>query len=156
MEHQLNKILKLTFQSLQYAQEILEITEKMKEYIHRGSTDSLDSAIDERQKRMDLVNSASAATKETVEQLLRQFSIRSMEDIDKEAYPQVGSIINNQAKVKKIYSQTYDLEKTNCIHAEDLLKEYKDAIKGLHTSKKALQAYNRNGSGQSILLNRMK
>ena len=156
MERLLSEIIRLTSQSLQVAECILEITEEMKEYIQNQNIDSLNKAIGMRQKRIEDVDSTNAAATEKMSELLKRLSVHSLEDIDKEKYPQAESIVDSRAKMKKIFSQAYDLEKANRERAEGLLEEYKDAIKGLHINKKALRTYGNSLTGQSILINKVK
>src|SRR5690554_3926818 len=127
--------MELTSQSLKGAEEILKITNEMKEHIKQEDVNSLNKAIDLRQEAMDQVSSINNTVKEKMEELLSLYSIDSFEDIDKEKYPQIDSILDGKKKAKSIYVKVYDLEKINCESVEDLLKEYKGAIKNLHTNK---------------------
>ena len=156
MEHLLNEILQLTFQNVHDAERIQGNTETMTKHIQSQDIISLNSAIDERQKIMDRVKFVNEIVKGKEEELQRLFSNHRIEDIDRKEYPQIENIISNKTRLKAIYSQTYELEKSNRENAEGLLKGYRDEIKELHRNKKALQAYGSNPTGQSILINKVK
>ncbi|HHY81562.1 MAG TPA: hypothetical protein GX505_02655 [Clostridiales bacterium] len=152
----LNDMIQLTSQGLHGAECILSITADMKECIERQDVDSLNIAVDARQEKMDQLSMIHAAYKEKEKELLQYLSIHSLEEIDTGKYPQAAAVMDGRKKAMQIYSQAYDIEKVNRKNAEALLNNYKDAIKGLHANKKALQAYSGNESGQSILINKVK
>ncbi len=156
MEQLLKEIMELTHQSLLGVECILKITKEMKDHIQSQDIRSLSRAVDARQIKMDQVSSTNEVIKEKTQELINMFSVHSMDDIDKEKYPQVEDIAACKSKIKELLSQAYDLEQANSKNADLLLQEYKDAIKELQVNKKAMRAYGSSPSGQSILINKVK
>ena len=157
MEQLLDEILQLLSESLENAEEILKITEEMKEYIRRQDMDSLNRALDMRQTRIDRINFINAAVGKKKKELAAQFSVRHLEEIDKSRYPEAEEIRIVQERIEKTSRQIYGLEKNNLRNAQALLEEFRDTIKGIQRNQKAMRIYN-GGSPekQSILLNEVK
>ena len=157
MKQLLDEILQLLSESMENADEILKITEEMKEHIRRQDMNSLNRALDLRQARIDRISFINAAVRNKKKELAAQFTVRNIEEIDKSRYPVAGEIRNVQGQIKKTSRRIYDLEKNNLRNAQALLEEFRDTIKGIQRNQKAMRVY-AGGSPekQSILLNEVK
>lgn len=156
MDRLLNEIMKLAAKALEGAEEILKITKEMKKHIKNKDVDALSRAIRMRQEKIDEADSVNKEVKEKTDELLKQHSIESLEEIDRKNHPQAEEILDIRRKIKLAYNKALQMDKANYGKAENLLNEYKDAIKDLHANKKAMRVYGGNKERQSILIDETK
>lgn len=156
MDEILNKILYLTQANLKHANQILKVTQDMKDHIRDESVSSLNEAIALRQKHIKDVQATEDAIASNMDQLKARFMIDSLEEIDTGRYPNVAQIIETREKIKALYKDIYSIDEENRKGAEILIRNYKDGLRDIYNSKKVTDIYKKQDEGKSILLNKLK
>jgi hypothetical protein len=156
MDEILNKILYLTQANLKHANQILKVTQDMKDHIRDESVSSLNEAIALRQKHIKDVQATEDAIASNMDQLKARFMIDSLEEIDTGRYPKVAQILETREKIKALYKDIYRIDEENRKGAEILIRNYKDGLRDIYNSKKVTDIYKKQDEGKSILLNKLK
>ncbi|NLH57886.1 MAG: hypothetical protein GX461_00520 [Clostridiales bacterium] len=156
MDEILNKILYLTQANLKHANQILKVTQDMKDHIRDESVSSLNEAIALRQKHIKDVQATEDAIASNMDQLKARFMIDSLEEIDIGRYPKVAQILETRENIKALYKDIYRIDEENRKGAEILIRNYKDGLRDIYNSKKVTDIYKKQDEGKSILLNKLK
>jgi|GEM_PF-1189345 len=157
MDEILNKILYLTQANLKHANQILKVTQDMKDHIRDESVSSLNEAIALRQKHIKDVQATEDAIASNMDQLKARFMIDSLEEIDIGRYPKVAQILETRENIKALYKDIYRIDEENRKGAEILIRRnYKDGLRDIYNSKKVTDIYKKQDEGKSILLNKLK
>ncbi|HZK34808.1 MAG TPA: hypothetical protein VFD33_05825 [Bacillota bacterium] len=156
MDNILNKILHLTSVNMQHANLILKVTLQIKDHIKSESVNSLNDAIALRQKHIKDVSATKDAIDANVGQLKARYMVGSVEEIDTSRHPKAGEILDVGARTRAIYKEIYHIDEENRKGAEILIRNYKDELKDIHSSKRVTDVYKKHNEGRSMILNKLK
>ena len=156
MDEILNKILYLTQANLKHANQILKVTQDMKDHIRDESVSSLNEAIALRQKHIKDVQATEDAIASNMDQLKARIMIDSLEEIDTGRYPKVAQILETRENIKALYKDIYRTDEEYRNGAEILIRNYEDCLRDIYNSKKVTDIYKKQDEGKSILLNKLK
>jgi preprotein translocase subunit SecA len=122
-------------------QDILKITESQNTSLTEEGLDELRKLIDEKQERIEKIDKLDERFKVIFQDLKKNLSVKSIEEIDPGRLPGVKELKEKTADVMALITRILDLEKANNVKGQELLDQLGNEIKKINQMKMANQAY---------------
>jgi len=136
------RLVKIIIKKKELLNEMLVLTEGQTEAIKSEALDALDKLIEEKQKRINSIDTLDAEFAAYLDELKSAAKVRSLDEIDAAAYPQAKRLKEETGEVISLIKSISEIEKINSKLSKELMDKLGSEIKKVNQGKKITQAYN--------------